>query len=194
MQTKLARGITNTLSPHWLAIMVLGGVSYYSSANLAKFAQWWLLSSLFLSILPWALLARGVRSGRWDDMYFRRREQRMGPLLFTSGAVVAGFAMLYLLGAPHPFKVVLSATVVGLIVGGITLRFWKLSIHTASIAGAVIITLILFGVKFAPLIALIPLVGWARIRLAHHTLGEVIGGGIMGVAIGYGVLSAMQMG
>ena len=193
MQITLARRVTNTLSPQWVSIMVFGGISYYSSTKLAEFAQWWLLSSLFLSILPWALLVRGVHSGRWDDMYFRQREQRKTPFLFVSGSVGVGFAMLYLLGAPHAFKVVLSATVVGLVVSGITLRFWKLSIHTASITGATAITIILFGVKVAPLIILIPLVGWSRIKLAHHTLGEVIGGGIMGVAIGYGVLSAMLM-
>jgi membrane-associated phospholipid phosphatase len=189
MQIKLAKAVTDTLSPNWVAIMLLGGVSYSSSASLSDFAKWWLLSSLFLSILPWAFLIREIRRGKWDDIYLRQREQRIVPLLFTSASVIIGFSLLYFLGAPRLIEVVIGATIVGLIVSGITIRFWKLSVHTASIAGAVIITIMLLGMKAMPAIILVPLVGWARVKLAHHSLVEVVSGGIIGGVIGYGALS-----
>ncbi|PON11728.1 hypothetical protein C2W62_43300 [Candidatus Entotheonella serta] len=57
--------------------------------------------------------------------------------------------------------------------------YWKISVHSAGIAG--VATFFSSALGF-PLIALAPvlLVGWSRVHLGRHTVGQVFAGGMLG--------------
>jgi len=61
-------------------------------------------------------------------------------------------------------------------------RKWKISGHVAASAGAWT-TLILVNTVFFPMMALIPLVAWSRLKLRAHTLYQVLAGAVLGFVI-----------
>ena len=66
---------------------------------------------------------------------------------------------------------------------------WKISIHVAVIAGAVVILLLVFGTAAVVLIPIVVLVAWARIQLGDHTLAQTFAGSILGAAVAASVFS-----
>jgi membrane-associated phospholipid phosphatase len=61
--------------------------------------------------------------------------------------------------------------------------FWKISFHGATISAAATATLMVAGSSAWPMMLLVPLVGWARVRLKRHTLRQVIYGSLVGALI-----------
>jgi len=61
-------------------------------------------------------------------------------------------------------------------------RKWKISGHVAASAGASTV-LILVDKVFLPVIILVPLIGWSRLKLKAHTLSQVVAGAVLGVGV-----------
>ena len=58
---------------------------------------------------------------------------------------------------------------------------WKVSIHTAVTAGAVVVTALDFGTgSLTGTVPLLALVSWSRVRLGDHTTGQVAAGALSG--------------
>ncbi|MBN1221549.1 MAG: hypothetical protein JXM69_21690 [Anaerolineae bacterium] len=64
--------------------------------------------------------------------------------------------------------------------------WWKISFHSSAISAAASIGLVTSGFSSwsTTAILLVPLVGWARVYLRRHTLGQVIAGGMVGMSMG----------
>jgi hypothetical protein len=71
-----------------------------------------------------------------------------------------------------------------LCVAGIANRWIKLSLHMASLAFAGVLLLALWMPAGIVALGLMPLLAWARLRMARHTLPEVIGGTALGLSVG----------
>ena len=61
--------------------------------------------------------------------------------------------------------------------------FWKISFHGATITAAATATVLVAGSSAWPVLLLVPLVGWARVRLERHTPRQVIFGTLVGALI-----------
>jgi membrane-associated phospholipid phosphatase len=57
---------------------------------------------------------------------------------------------------------------------------WKISVHTTAAASFTVLMYSLTGIAALPLMGLILLVAWARIRLKRHTLAQTIAGALLG--------------
>jgi membrane-associated phospholipid phosphatase len=77
---------------------------------------------------------------------------------------------------------VLAAIVMIGILSLVTL-FYKISFHGATISAAATVTLMVAGSSAWPIMLLVPLVGWARVRLERHTPRQVIFGSLVGALI-----------
>jgi len=77
--------------------------------------------------------------------------------------------------------------VLGLILVNI---FFKASGHAAGVAGPVSALIYLYGLIATPLIALIPLTMWARVKAKGHTLSQTVVGTILSAAITVAILIA----
>ena len=122
------------------------------------------------------------RGGHWETVDASRRQER--PLLYALALLVAGAYWLWMGGRASATSNGVLAAVAMLCVAGIANRWIKLSLHMASLAFAGVALLPLVPPAGIVAIALLPLLGWARLRMARHTLPEVVGGTLLGLAFG----------
>ena len=121
------------------------------------------------------LLLGLVRLGKVTDHHVSDRRQRAPVLLMALASVLAGLLVLEAVGAPRSVVVMVLAIVGGIVVLAAVSPFWKISGHAAAISSSAVITVLMLGPAWLPLLVLIPAVGWSRVVLRAHTAGA--GGG-----------------
>ena len=178
-----ARVITEVFAPAVLVGAQLVAVGWHAG-QVAGVSRWWgLLGALFAVVIPFAYVLRGIRHGGLVNHHIPDRERRRVPLLFGVASLGCGLVVLWALGAPRELLALLVAGGAGLLVFLTITHWWKISIHTGVAAGTVAVLVTVYGpVAFAAL-PVVPLVGWARLRLAAHTLAQVIVGAGVGALV-----------
>lgn len=138
-------------------------------------AIFWTVLSVAIVNLPMALLLFwGVRSGKYSDASVSIREQRTSIYAVGGTCLVILLAVLIIGNAPAVIIACLVSAVIATALGYWINRYTKLSLHSAAMAGCTAVLL-----WTAPLIGVVmaifaPLVGWARIRLKHHTPLQIL--------------------
>jgi hypothetical protein len=179
----LARAATEVFAPALLAALMPVVVGLHAASPVGVGLAWALVGSLFCSIIPNSLIWWGVRRGRLTDHHIRRREQRRRPLAYGLLSVLVGLAVMIGFGAPRPvLAMVVVMFALGLAVTVVNLA-WKLSIHAAVAAGAAAVLVIEFGPALLASAPVVALVGWSRVRLRDHTVGQVAAGTVVGTLI-----------
>ncbi|MFJ5957770.1 phosphatase PAP2 family protein [Paenarthrobacter sp. NPDC092416] len=138
------------------------------------------LGALFVCVLPLAYVLVMVKLGRITDHHVSDRRQRTPLLLLALVSVVAGLFVLQALKGPASVSVMIIALIGGIAVLAIVSAFWKMSGHASAIAAAAVIVVMMFGPAWLPALLLVPAVGWSRVVLRAHTLGQVIAGSLFG--------------
>lgn len=139
-----------------------------------------LLALVFISLIPFLSVLFYI-PGRTRDQEAILHRQRIASFIFMAVSYPSGWLVLSLTGAPRIFIALASSytfVTLGLIVFNLLLRF-KASGHAAGVAGPVAAMLFIYGFWAAPLVALLPLVSWARVTAKGHTLWQtVVGAGL----------------
>nr|WP_055502875.1 hypothetical protein [Nonomuraea pusilla] len=190
----LARRVTDLLAPQVLVIGMPPAVGLLGQGWAG--AAWGLMASALCGGVPAAVIALGVRSGRLDSHHIVDRARRTGPLLAAVAAVLAALVLLVALGAPTLLVATVTAMLVALAVTvPVTLR-WKISFHAAVCAGTVVV--LAHVLPAVPTLlagaAVVALVCWSRVRLAHHTWPQVEAGAVTGALVTWGTLAAFGLG
>lgn len=180
---RIARLITEVLAPAPTIAALLLAVSWHSAATPLDALKWALLATAFCSVVPMLYILSGVRRGRLTDHHVRERQQRSRPLLVAAGSVLLGLALLSASGAPRDVSALVGAGAVGLLVAICITLFWKISIHTAVMAGTVAVLTLIFGPVLLALAPLVALCAWARVELGDHTPAQVTAGTIVGATV-----------
>ena len=180
---RLERLATELLAPAPTATILILAVALHSAPSPAAALRWAVLAILFGCILPFLYIIRGVRRRQLSDHHVRVREQRPLPIVVALVSVLAGLALLVVLGAPRDLLAVVVAMAAGLIVSLLITLVWKISVHTGAVAGTVIILALVFGPWLLVLEVFAFAVGWARMELGDHTRAQVIAGGIIGALV-----------
>jgi membrane-associated phospholipid phosphatase len=149
----------------------------------------WGISLVFLTIVPALSLLFYIprRNEQWSST---EKRQRVMSFVFMAVSYPIGYAILKILHAPPIFEAVMLSyvmVVLGLILVNL---FFKASGHAAGVAGPVSALIYLYGLIATPLIALIPLTMWARVKAKGHTLSQTIVGTILSAAITVAILFA----
>lgn len=171
---KLAEVVSYVFHPLLVVIptLVIAMVRLGSTLGQAIF---WTVLSIAIVNLPMALLLLwGVRSGKYTDASVSVREQRTSIYAVGGACLVILLAILIIGKAPVVIIACLISAVIATALGYWVNRYTKLSLHSAAMAGCTAVLL-----WTAPLIGVImavfaPLVGWARIRLKHHTPVQIL--------------------
>lgn len=179
----IARWISHVVSPHIVGVVLTSAVALQYSPNPVE-ALLWLVGLMPLLVLPpIGYLLWLVRRGTLADIYMPERETRLRPL-----TLIMVWALVCLLLAQHwqappvvEFFVVAAIVLTGIL--SLVTLFWKISFHGATISAAATATLMVAGSSAWPMMLLVPLVGWARVRLKRHTLRQVIYGSLVGALI-----------
>jgi membrane-associated phospholipid phosphatase len=155
-------------------------------------AIFWTVLSVVIVNLPMALLLFwGVRSGKYSDASVSIREQRTSIYAVGGTCLVILLAVLVIGKAPVVIIACLISAVIATALGYWINRYTKLSLHSAAMAGCTAVVL-----WTAPLIGVImavfaPLVGWARIRLKHHTPVQILIGWMVSMVCVFVVFQLM---
>ncbi|MGW4644787.1 hypothetical protein ACWEN6_40215 [Sphaerisporangium sp. NPDC004334] len=186
---RAARWVTEIFAPQVLVIALPPVVGLVSDG---RPGFWWgLVASLLCGGVPASVIALGVRAGRLDSRHIVDRSRRTVPLLVAVGAVLATLVLLAVLGAPRLLVATVAAMLAGLAVTvPVTLR-WKISFHAAVSAGTVLVLarVLPAAPTLAAGAAVVAVVCWARVRLAHHTVPQVAAGALAGAASSAAVLA-----
>ncbi len=191
----MARYISIAFTPFYLPIM--GLVALFMFSYLA-FLPWaykgmvLLLVWLFTCLLPVWLIKFYRHYQGWPILKLLSREGRVVPYIISIICYFTCFYLMNMMHIPHFMSSIVVAAIAIQIICAIINNWWKLSTHMAAIGGttgAVAAFSLLFS--FTPLwwlstlFVLAGVVGTGRMLLRIHTLGEVVGGFLIGVFAGY---------
>ena len=185
-----ARLITDRLEPKNWIILVTLLIGWHAD----RFAGigWGLFAALFTGVIPILFIKYGERRGYWGDRHVRRRQDRLYVIPGIMISVIVGLALMYGLGAPREVTALVVAMLVSLVVVLAITTVWKVSLHTAVPSGAIATLALAYGPWMLLLCPAVPIIGWSRVRLRDHTLGQVIVGTLLGAVIGGGTFALLR--
>lgn len=150
------------------------------------------LAAVFVCVLPLILLLVLVRLGKVTDHHVSDRKQRAPVLLMALGSILAGLLVLEAAVAPRSVVAMVLAVVGGVVVLAAVSPFWKMSGHAAAISCSTVIAVLMLGPAWAPLLLLVPAVGWSRVVLRAHTVAQVVAGSLFGGVVMAGIWWMLQ--
>lgn len=175
----IARLTSIIVNPFLVNTTLLLIISFKSADSTAEGVKWFLISVAVSTVPIFIIVLFLVRHNRVDSLFINVRTQRNKVYVLSSILMGIACAVLFFLKAP----VMLIALFVAILLTGLAFagvnRWWKISIHVASIAAAVTALVIIYGVVVAGTILLVPLVAWARVEMEHHSLAQVLAGGLL---------------
>lgn len=136
-------------------------------------------------VLPLLILRRELRRGGISDWHISVRRERLRPipLFATVASPVVPLAAMLIFRGPE-------LLLVGFVTASVIIAFnlvvtlgWKISGHVTSVAATATLMAATVGPGAAPLLLLIPLVAWARVKIGAHTVMQTVAGGVGGVGI-----------
>lgn len=179
-----ARIVSDVVSPPvvW-AILVVPVAIHYSETTMGAIF-WAILYGIFICLLPIAYVAYNVWRGNISDLHMKNRKERIRPLLVSILCTAIVWWLLRVLGAPKAFPLLALLSLIQITVIAVITLGWQISMHTMSIAGAVVAIGMIFsigaGLWMTPLV---PLVAAARLNLKRHTPAQVIAGTVIGALL-----------
>ena len=147
--------------------------------NISKFAVLELISLIFTSALPLAIiLLWAKRIG--TDRDISNRSDRYMPLIIGIVSYIIGFMICLVFNLDHFLTALLLCYATNT---GVVLLFtikWKISVHTTALSGPVAALILLLGPLGAIFGVIYPVLIWSRVLLKKHTLAQAISGGVQG--------------
>lgn len=169
--------LSNALS----APAIAAAVSIAFSLNSQNFALSTLLGILLLSVFPILPIFYFSRKGA-TDMEVHERKKRTFFFLMAIAGYILSSAVFYFLNYHSMFFISLAYIFVTTAVMLVNI-FWKISVHSAGVAGPTTALVYVFGLGFIPLYILTVLVILVRLKLKAHTLPQLMVGALMAIAI-----------
>jgi len=171
---RIARWVSNIFHPLVIVIPTLVIAMVRLGSTLGE-AIFWTVLSIAIVNLPMALLLFwGVRSGKYSDASVSIREQRTSIYAVGGVCLVILLVILIIWKAPVVIIACLVSAVIATGLGYVINRVTKLSLHSAAMAGCTAVLLWTAPLVGALMAVCVPLVGWARIRLKHHTPAQIL--------------------
>ncbi len=203
---RVANAVSYLVNPLVLPPVAFALVQKHYGAGMGEVLWTSGVALVFFCLLPLGYVAGMVWRGEAESLEVRERRRRLKPFLAVIASYAAGLLVLGLTAETAPRLVVALAALYPLntaVILLINLR-WKISVHLTSLAGFVsgLLFVALMGGRglpaaagpaltaatVAPLLALVPLLMWARVRVRAHTPGQVLAGAAFGLAAPFGEL------
>ena len=193
MRKQIANLTSNILNPFLVSLMIIWLLSLASAASTLDALKWTLIA-MALSVLPvFLVVIYLVRTGRLDAVFTIMREQRTKIYLLAGVGAIIGFIVLAYLEAPPILVAGFAAGLVTAVIFMCINLWWKISLHTAFVAGSATALVILYGWVAAVTVALVPLTAWARVELKHHSLAQATTGALLAALIVIVVFSLIPL-
>ncbi|MBU2534659.1 MAG: hypothetical protein KKD83_00640 [Chloroflexi bacterium] len=188
----LARVISKITNPCILSVLVLLLMAFTESTNVGVLIGWAAIVFLFLVLLPLVYVyirtskSRGGTKLLSNPTLFLKQHPRdiliLGLLLGLPCLVI-----LVVLEAPPLLISTLAALLASSIVTALFNIFYRVSYHLAAVTVLMLMAALTWGQIYFVLLAVIPLVGWAKYRIHEHTPAQLA----MGVAVSVAISGAI---
>lgn len=176
----VARWISHVISPHVVGVILTAVISVQYSDNPWNTLGWLVVLLPLIIMPPFAYILWLVHTGSLEDIYMPRRESRMRPLGVMMLWLGVCLGLIRYWAAPPVVEAIVMISLMMMGVLSVVTMFWKISFHGATISAAATATVMMAGSWTWPVMLLVPLVGWSRIRLLRHTPRQVIYGSLVG--------------
>src|SRR5260221_4378457 len=133
----LARRVSTLLAPAPVSGLLVLFVALYHTHTLLIAFPYAAVTFFSIGLGPLVFVLLGVHSGKLSDIDLSHRNERTGPFLFGFASAMLGLFVLLYLHGPKALETVLICTAVGGMVLMVTTWWWKISVHAATLAGAV---------------------------------------------------------
>jgi membrane-associated phospholipid phosphatase len=180
---RLARLVGELLSPPPILVVLALVVAWASTPTSGMAVLWGGIAALFASVLPYAIILRGVRRGRLSDKNLSVRAERIRFAVVAITSVLLGLALLAALDAPAAMVALLASIAVGVACGWVITLWWKVSVHAAIAAGAATVLLLVFGPALLAAWPLVAVIAWSRVQVGDHTPAQVLAGVALGIVV-----------
>ncbi len=175
----LAKILSTIFNPFLTALALFVILAHIAAGGTVDFWRLLFISTFFTSLGPMIYVFWLYGTDRISDLDMSVRHERE--------AVFGAFVVFYLLGtitlyfmhAPRIITAAMAGYTLSTIVVQYITRYWKISTHALGITAPLVALTILDGRQPLPFLVLIPMVGWARVYLKAHTLGQVIAGALL---------------
>jgi membrane-associated phospholipid phosphatase len=189
---RVARLVGELLSPPPILVVLALVVAWDSSPTPTMAILWGGIAALFASVLPYALILRGVRRGRLSDRNISLREQRIRFAAMAIGSILTGLVLLAALDAPAEMVALQASIAVGVACGWVVTLWWKISVHAAVAAGAATVLTLVLGPALLVVWPLVAVIAWSRVQVGDHTTAQVLAGVALGVVVNATVFSLLR--
>jgi membrane-associated phospholipid phosphatase len=180
---RVARLVGEVLSPPPILAVLALLVAWDSSPTSAMAVVWGGIAAGSASLLPYALILRGVRRGRLTDRNISLREQRIRFAAVAIASILTGLAVLAAFDAPAEMVALQASIAAGVACGWVITLWWKISVHAAIAAGAATVLLLVFGLALLVVWPLVALIAWSRVQVGDHTPAQVLAGIALGIVV-----------
>lgn len=182
--TRWAEVVNEVFAPWVLAAVMPVLVAGFTTNPAWRGVLTGLLVTLVCAVVPYTVVAIGVRRGRYEDHHVRRREDRPKLMAMVAGLTVLTAGFLVLLGASRASLVLLGLMTSCALVGFAVSRFWKISLHAVVATASAVVVVGLFPPWF-PVLLVVPLVALARVRVRAHSPAQVVAGSAVGAGLAW---------
>jgi membrane-associated phospholipid phosphatase len=194
MKETLARLITNVFNPFLVSFTVIVLLAFEGTHTTAD-ALKWVSISLALSVLPLLVVVIFlVRRKKLDGVFENPRGQRIVVYLLAVALGATGYVLLRHLYAPKELVATFASGLASVVFFTVINFLWKISVHTAFLAGAIMILIMVYGAAGAWAVLLLPPMAWARVELKQHSWSQAAAGAVIAAAVvvlifwGYGIV------
>ena len=152
-----------------------------TSGSFAKFLEFYLIVTLFVFILPTIYVVSLKSRGMTESIDIPEKDDRFGLFFVNLAAYGLSFLALLFLGAGKEVLILLSACILTSIIVAVVTKWWKISIHGATLGGMVSALWIVVDRNFLWLMVTFPLLAWSRVKMKAHSFLQVL----VGLAVGF---------
>ena len=177
-QNKLARIISTIFIPPSFTIIIFTLFAFHLETELVQRYITIFVALIFGFISPIVLFLYYRKKGKVIDLDASIKEERTVPMSISVIFFIVGLLILIafninIVSIAFWFCYI-SNTLITIIIN----KNWKISVHTMGAAGPLAAVTYLFGPVTLVFLIIVALVGWSRIQLKCHSLGQVMTGGI----------------
>ena len=170
--------VSNVLNPP--LVSMLGIFLMASVLGTATAWRWAILFVIVAVFAPSLYVFWLLKRGRIENFHIPNRENRTRPYMVIIGSNLLIVFIMLISSAPF---LLLAFAIMGVLQS--TLLFlinnhWKISGHATAISGLSTFMVASLGWSMSPILMMVPLVAWARIRTRSHSFWQTVAGVLTG--------------
>ena len=192
---EFAEGLSKVFNPFSAGVPLVFIASFHDGTGQSIALVWALFGVTTAILMPGSFLLWQLKRGKISDWHISRREERTTALMtvmwLTSTAVPV--IVTHVAQGPRALQALFVTEFCLAIITLLITTFWKISQHAGGIASLSTMLVALVGPAAAPALLLVPLVGWARVRVKAHTPAQVVAGAMLGFVVSSAVFSFYRL-